>query len=133
MILLLKKRFIKFLKSKFIFTPIHIVATFISPRFRSHKFSDHESRKESGKLLDDLLREVPESEPENDGDVPIAINQYRNSIFDMHCSESGARSWSEKDIHLVSLPIQFYSLIEKCIKLLNYISHNFTIEKLETF
>lgn len=87
MILLMKKRIIKFLKSKFIVTPIHIVATFISPCFRSHKFSDHKLREESEKLLDDLLTEVPESEPEKDSDVPIVINQYRNSIFDMYMDQ----------------------------------------------
>lgn len=90
--IMVKNRFKGFMELHFKVSPLHIIATFITPCFRSRKFSNQNLSEEAESLLDELLMEVPESDLESNNDNPIATDQYRNSIFDSYMEKPSKKS-----------------------------------------
>ena len=110
-ILILKKRFIRFLKEKFKVGHLHIIATLFSPCFRSGKFSYKKLQEESESLLDEMLIEVLESDHESGDYTPQPINQYMNSIFDCYKEKPSRQLVRGSEIHglyLIPLPMKMF-------------------------
>ena len=61
---ILKMRFKKFLTSKFVLSPYHLIATFLVPKYRHNDLGDKVLKEKADNCLDALLEEETESDPE---------------------------------------------------------------------
>ena len=82
LIIVLKSRYRQALKDKFNVDPLHIVASFLTPKSRNFTFSDKKLAKLAEEKLNELVVEVPESDPEDRSQNVQPEN--RNSIFDKY-------------------------------------------------
>ena len=73
---ILKRRFLKYLNVKFPVSEHHVIATFLSPEYRStpKKQCDTKLVKDAMKLLNAYLEEVPESDPEPEMPENISLS-----------------------------------------------------------
>ena len=81
-IIILKSRYRQALKDKFNVGPLHIVASFLTPKSRNSIFSDKKLAKLVEDKLNELVVEVPESDLEDQSQNVQPENQ--NSIFDKY-------------------------------------------------
>lgn len=89
--ILVKQRMKQFMKEKFHISPMHYIATFLFPKYRSTPAPTEKIRKEGLAKLRSFIEEVQESDEEQLDPVPNRNNQCSivESVFDQYAEKPG--------------------------------------------
>lgn len=95
LIIVLKSRFKAALQDKFVVTPLHVIASFISPAFRSHQFSVKEIRDQA---MSDIQKLVMEQD-EGDNEDNIEEEHMPDSILSLYMDKPSSTISSDSEIN----------------------------------
>ena len=95
LIIVLKNRFKAALQDKFVVTPLHVIASFISPAFRSHQFSVKEIRDQAMSDIQKLVMEQDES----DNEANIQEEHMPDSILSLYMDKPSSTISSDSEIN----------------------------------
>ena len=122
---MLKLRFIDLLPKKFKVSPYHLIATLITPEFRSFTFCSDKIVSEAKSKLNSLLQEITESDAEDDAEIEKAENskdsddlfsRYREKPNNQEKVEDEVRSYKQSiltGLDIECCPFKFWNSNQK--------------------